>query len=43
MDISRDRIIPAKYPLMGFAGEQVFHIGSIELSVIAGEHLKQKL
>jgi hypothetical protein len=36
MDISRDKI-------MGFAGEQVFPAGSIELSIIVGEHLKQKI
>ncbi len=36
MDISRDKI-------MGFTGEQVFPVGSIELPVIAGEHPKQKI
>jgi hypothetical protein len=38
MDISWDKIVPARYPLMGFAGEQVFPVGSIELPVTAGEH-----
>jgi hypothetical protein len=42
MDISRDKIILAKYPLMGFGGEQVFPIGSIELSITAWENPKQK-
>lgn len=42
MDISRDKIVLARFPLMGFAGEQVQPFGSIELLVTAREHLRQK-
>lgn len=42
MDINRDKIVLTRYPLMGFAGERVFPIGSIELPVIVGEHPRQK-
>jgi hypothetical protein len=40
MNISRDKIVSARYPLMGFVGEQVQPIGSIELPVTIGYHLK---
>jgi hypothetical protein len=43
MDISQDIIIPAQYPLMGFVGEQVFPVGSIELPATEGEHPRQKM
>jgi len=42
MDINRDKIVPARYPLVGFVGERVFPIGSIELLVTVGEHQRQK-
>jgi hypothetical protein len=40
MNISRDKIVSARYPLMGFVGEQVQPIGSIELPVTIGYHLR---
>ncbi len=38
MDINRDRIVLARYPLKGFEGKQVFSVGSIELPFTVGEH-----
>jgi hypothetical protein len=40
MNICLDKIVSARYPLMGFVGEQVQPIGSIELPVTAGDHLR---
>ncbi|GAV77132.1 hypothetical protein CFOL_v3_20604, partial [Cephalotus follicularis] len=34
--ILTDQLIPIKTPLMGFAGEMVHHLGSIDLLVVAG-------
>jgi hypothetical protein len=42
LGISRDKIIPAASPLVGFAGEQVYPVGSIELPVTPGEYPRQK-
>lgn len=42
MDISSDKIVPARYPLMGFAGEEVQPVDSIKLLVTAGEPSRQK-
>ncbi|XP_062166959.1 uncharacterized protein LOC133873245 [Alnus glutinosa] len=42
MDISRDKIVPSRYPLMGFAREQVQPVSSIELPVTTGDHSRQK-
>jgi len=36
MKIPRDKIIQARYHLVGFAGEQVLSVGSIELPVTTG-------
>lgn len=38
MEISPKKVIPATCPLLGFAGEQVQPIGSIELPVTAEDH-----
>jgi hypothetical protein len=40
MDISREKVIPTRYPLMGFVEEQVFLVGFIELPVIAGAEIE---
>ncbi|GAV76830.1 hypothetical protein CFOL_v3_20303 [Cephalotus follicularis] len=34
--IPADQLKPMKTPLVGFAGEMVYHLGSINLSVVAG-------
>jgi hypothetical protein len=38
MAISPEKVIPATCPLVGFAGEQVQPVGSIELPVTAGDY-----
>jgi hypothetical protein len=38
MEISLEKVIPATCPLVGFAGEQVQPVGSIELPVMAGDY-----
>jgi hypothetical protein len=38
MEISPEKVIPATCPLVGFAGEQVLPVGSIELPVTAGDY-----
>jgi len=38
MEISLEKVIPATCPLVGFAGEQVLPVGSIELPVTAGDY-----
>jgi hypothetical protein len=38
MEISPEKVIPATCPLVGFAGEQVQPVGSIELLVTAGDY-----
>jgi hypothetical protein len=38
MEISPENVIPATCPLVGFAGEQVLPVGSIELPVTAGDY-----
>lgn len=42
LGISREKILPAPCPLVGFAGEQVHPVGSIELPVTVGEHPRQR-
>ncbi|GAV60292.1 hypothetical protein CFOL_v3_03823 [Cephalotus follicularis] len=34
--IPTNQLMPVKTPLVGFAGEMVHHLGSIDLSVVAG-------
>jgi hypothetical protein len=43
MKIDQGKLVPARCPLVGFAGEQVMLIGSIELQVTAGTPRKQKI
>jgi hypothetical protein len=38
MEISAENVIPATSPLVGFAGEQVLPVGSIELPVTVGDY-----
>jgi hypothetical protein len=38
MKIDRNKIIPARHSLVGFIGEQVLPLRSIELPVIAGKY-----
>lgn len=42
MRIDRGKLIPVRYPLVGFSGEQVMPIGAIELQVTAGTPPRQK-
>lgn len=42
LGINRDKLVPATCPLIGFAGEQVYPVGSIELPVTPGEYPRQK-
>jgi hypothetical protein len=38
MKINCRKIVPARYSLVGFLGEQLFPFGSIELPVMAGTY-----
>jgi hypothetical protein len=42
MKIDRSKVIPARHSLVGFTGEQVLPLGSIELSVTAGMYPRQR-
>ncbi|XP_062153622.1 uncharacterized protein LOC133861818 [Alnus glutinosa] len=42
MKISRDKVSTFRFPLVGFAGEQVMPLGSIELQVTVGSSPTQK-
>jgi hypothetical protein len=42
MKIGREKIVQTRYPLIGFSGELVSPIGSIEFPVIAGTFLSQQ-
>jgi hypothetical protein len=42
MEFDLEKVAPATCPLLGFAGEQVQPIGSIELPVTAGDYLTTK-
>jgi hypothetical protein len=42
LGINRDKLVPATCPLIGFAGEQVYPVGSIELPVTPGEYPRQR-
>jgi hypothetical protein len=41
MKIDRNKVIPARHSLVGFTGEQVLPLGSIELPVTAGTYPRQ--
>jgi hypothetical protein len=41
MKIDQNKVIPAKHSLVGFTGEQVLPLGSIELPVMAGTYPRQ--
>jgi hypothetical protein len=41
MKIDRNRVIPARHSLVGFTGEQVLPLGSIELPLTAGMYPRQ--
>jgi hypothetical protein len=43
MKIPRDKVVPARYHLVGFSGEKVLAMGSIKLSVIAGTYSRQHI
>jgi hypothetical protein len=43
MKIVRSKVTQTRHSLVGFSGEQVLPLGSIELSVIVGTYLKQKI
>jgi hypothetical protein len=43
MSIPRGRVVPVACHLLGFAGEKVSHLGSIELLVTAGSYPRQKV
>jgi hypothetical protein len=43
MDIPRERVIPVLCHLLGFAGEKVLPLRSIELPVTAGTYPRQKV
>ncbi|XP_062177089.1 uncharacterized protein LOC133882022 [Alnus glutinosa] len=42
MKIDRSKVIPTRYSLVGFTGEQVLPLGSIELPVTAGMYPRQR-
>jgi hypothetical protein len=42
MKIDQGKLIPVGCPLVGFAGEQVFSVGAIDLLVMAGTYPQQK-
>lgn len=42
MKINRGKLVPVRYPLVGFTGEQVMSLGLIELQVTAGTPPRQK-
>jgi len=42
MKIDRRKVIPIKHLLVGFTGEQVLPLGSIELPVMAGSYPRQR-
>jgi len=42
MKIDRRKVIPARHLLVGFIGEQVLPLGSIELPVMAGAYPRQR-
>jgi hypothetical protein len=42
MKIDRRKVIPARHSLVGFTGEQVLPLGSIELPVMAGAYPRQR-
>jgi hypothetical protein len=42
MKIDRGKIVSARHSLVGFTWEQLFPVGSIELSVMAGTYPSQK-
>ncbi|XP_062155145.1 uncharacterized protein LOC133863185 [Alnus glutinosa] len=42
MKIDRSKVIPARHSLVGFTGEQVLPLGSIELPVTAGMYPRQR-
>jgi len=41
MKIDRNKVIPTRHSLVGFTGEQVLPLGSIELPVTAGTYPRQ--
>jgi hypothetical protein len=41
--LSRDKVVPARYLMVGFAGEKVLPVGSIELSVTTGTYSRQRI
>jgi hypothetical protein len=43
MKIDRNKVMPARHSLVGFTGEQVLPLGSIELSVTAGMYPRQNM
>jgi hypothetical protein len=42
LKIDQGKIVPARYSLVGFSGEQVFPFRSIELPIMAGTYPTQK-
>jgi hypothetical protein len=42
MKIDRRKVIPVRHSLVGFTGEQVLPLGSIELPVMAGSYPRQR-
>jgi hypothetical protein len=42
MKIDQSKVIPVRYSLVGFTGEQVLPLGSIELPVTAGMYPRQR-
>jgi hypothetical protein len=42
MKIDRRKVIPARHSLVGFIGEQVLPLGSIELPVMAGAYPRKR-
>ncbi|XP_062147680.1 uncharacterized protein LOC133856606 [Alnus glutinosa] len=42
MKIDRRKVVPARHSLVGFTGEQVLPLGSIELPVMAGVYPRQR-
>ncbi|XP_059461787.1 uncharacterized protein LOC132190753 [Corylus avellana] len=41
LNLGQEKIVPTNYPLMGYAGEQVQPVGSIELQITAGSYPRQ--
>jgi hypothetical protein len=42
MKIDQSKVVPTRHSLVGFSGEQVFSLGSIELPVMAGTYSRQR-